>query len=57
MSTLPKQYKSYQDVFEKKNVDILSQNRPYDCAIDIDELATLKNVSPQIAYTNSKEYF
>ena len=58
MSTLPEQYKSYQDVFEKKNVDILPQHRPYDCAIDIedgaqvpfgsiynlsqDELATLK---------------
>ena len=58
MSTLPEQYKSYQDVFEKKNVDILPQHRLYDCAIDIedgaqvpfgpiynmsqDELATLK---------------
>ena len=58
MSTLPEQYKSYQDVFKKKNADILPQHRPYDCAIDIedgaqvpfgaiynlsqDELATLK---------------
>ena len=58
MSALPKQYKFYQDVFEKKNADILPQHRPYDYAIDIedgaqvpfgpiynlsqDELATLK---------------
>ena len=58
MSALPKQYKSYQHIFEKKNANILPQNRPYDCAIDIedgaqvpfrpiynlfqDELATLK---------------
>ena len=58
MSALQEQYKSYQDVFEKKNADILSQHRLYDCAIDIkdgtqvlfgpiynqsqDELATLK---------------
>ena len=58
MSALPEQYKSYQDVFEKKNADILPQHQPYDCAIDIedgaqvyfgsiynlsqDELATLK---------------
>ena len=58
MSALPEQYKSYQDIFKKKNTDILLQHRPYDCAIDIendtqvpfgliynlsqDELATLK---------------
>ena len=58
MSALPEQYKSYQDVFEKKNADILPLHQPYDCAIDIedgaqvpfgpiynlsqDELATLK---------------
>ena len=58
MSALPEQYKSYQDVFEKKNADILPEHRLYDCAIDIedgaqvpfgpiynlsqDELATLK---------------
>ena len=35
MSTLPEQYKPYQDVFEKKNADILPQHRPYDCTIDI----------------------
>ena len=37
MSALPEQYKSYQDVFEKKNADILPQHRPYDCAIDIED--------------------
>ena len=58
MSALPEQYKSYQDVFGKKNADILPQYWPYDCTIDIedgaqvpfgpiynmsqDELATLK---------------
>jgi hypothetical protein len=30
-------YKEYQDVFEKKNVDLLPQHRPYDCAIDLQE--------------------
>ena len=35
MSAFSEQYKSYQDVFEKKNADILPQHRPYDCAIDI----------------------
>ncbi len=29
------QYKDFQDVFEKKNVDILPKHRPYDCAIDL----------------------
>ena len=58
MSALPEQYKSYQDVFEKKKADILPLHRLYDCAINIedgaqvpfgpiynlsqDELATLK---------------
>jgi hypothetical protein len=28
-------YKEYQDVFEKKNVDMLLQHRSYDCAIDL----------------------
>ena len=41
MSALPEQYKSYQDVFEKKNAYILPQHRPYDCAIDIEEDAQL----------------
>jgi hypothetical protein len=35
--TLPTHYKEYQDVFEKKNVDMLSQDRPYDCAIDLQD--------------------
>ena len=37
MSALPDQYKSYQDVFEKKNADISPQHRPYDCAIGIED--------------------
>ena len=37
MSALPEQYKSYQDVFEKKNADILPQHWPYDCTIDIED--------------------
>ena len=37
MSALPEQYKSYQDVFKKKNANILPQHRPYDCAIDIED--------------------
>jgi hypothetical protein len=32
---LPTHYKEYQDVFEKKNVDLFPQQRPYDCAIDL----------------------
>ena len=35
MSTLPEQYKSYQDVFEKKIADILPQHQLYDYAIGI----------------------
>jgi hypothetical protein len=34
-STLLEQYKEYQDVFEKKNVDMLPQHRPYDCMIEL----------------------
>jgi hypothetical protein len=30
-------YKEYQDVFEKKNTDLLPQHRPYDCTIDLQE--------------------
>ena len=37
MSALPEQYKSYQNVFKKKNADILPQHWPYDCPIDIEE--------------------
>ena len=36
-SGLPDRYKEYQDVFEKKNVDMLPQHRPYDCGIDLQE--------------------
>ena len=38
-STIPDQYKEFQDVFEKKNADILPEHRPYDCAIDLQESA------------------
>jgi hypothetical protein len=31
------QYKEYQDVFEKKNPDLLPQHHPYDCAINLQE--------------------
>ncbi len=34
---LPARYKEYEDVFEKKNADILPQHRPYDCGIDLQE--------------------
>ena len=36
-SGLPDRYKKYQDVFEKKNADMLPQHRPYDCGIDLQE--------------------
>ena len=36
-SGLPDRYKEYQDVFEKKNVDMLPQHRPYNCGIDVQE--------------------
>jgi hypothetical protein len=29
------QYYNFKDVFEKKNVDILPEHRPYDCAIEL----------------------
>jgi hypothetical protein len=32
---LPTCYKEYQDVFEKKNTDLLPQHRPYDCVVDL----------------------
>jgi hypothetical protein len=35
--TLSTRYKEYQDVFEKKNVDMLLQHHPYDCAINLQE--------------------
>ena len=36
-SGLPYRYKEYQDVFEKKNADMLPQHRPYDCGINLQE--------------------
>ena len=33
----PIQYEEFKDVFEKKNVDTLSQHHPYDCAIELQE--------------------
>ena len=34
---LPTRYKEYQDVYEKKNDDILPQHYLYNCAIDLHE--------------------
>ncbi|MCO5584595.1 hypothetical protein L7F22_038526 [Adiantum nelumboides] len=34
---LPHQYQDYNDVFEKKNADLLPEHRPYDCAIELQE--------------------
>jgi hypothetical protein len=34
-NALPIHYKEYQDVFEKKNENMLPQHHPYDCAIDL----------------------
>ena len=36
-SGLPDRYKEYQDVFEKKNADMLPQHQPYDYGIDLQE--------------------
>ncbi len=36
-TTIPEEYKDFQDVFEKKNADILPEHRPYDCAIDLQD--------------------
>jgi hypothetical protein len=35
LKALPTHYKEYQDVFEKKNVDLFPQHRLYNCAIDL----------------------
>ena len=32
---IPEQYKDFEDVFQKKNADMLPEHRPYDCAIDL----------------------
>jgi hypothetical protein len=34
-TSIPEQYKDFEDVFQKKNADILPEHRPYDCAIDL----------------------
>jgi hypothetical protein len=34
-TNIPIQCKEFQDVFEKKNADILPEHRPYNCAIDL----------------------
>ena len=34
---IPEQYKDFEDVFQKKNADMLPEHRPYDCAIDLQE--------------------
>jgi len=36
-SKLLEQYNSFEDVFEKKNIDMLPQHRPYNCAIDLEK--------------------
>lgn len=36
-SGIPSQYQDYQDIFEKKNADILPEHRSYDCSIDLKE--------------------
>jgi hypothetical protein len=35
VTNIPDQYKEFQNVFEKKNADILPEHRPYNCAIDL----------------------
>jgi hypothetical protein len=36
---IPSQYKEFEDMFEKKNVDTLPEHRPYDYTIDLKERA------------------
>ena len=36
-SNIPKQYKGFQDIFQKKNANMLPEHRPYDCAINLQE--------------------
>ena len=40
-ASIPKRYKDFEDVFQKKNADMLPEHRPYDCAIDLQEGAQL----------------
>jgi len=37
-TSILEQYKDFQDVF-KKNADMLTEHRPYDCIIDLEEWA------------------
>jgi hypothetical protein len=41
LEALPTCYKEYQDVFEKKNADLLPQHCPYDYTIDFQESTQL----------------
>jgi hypothetical protein len=36
-ASIPERYKDFEDVFQKKNADMLPEHRPYDCAIDLQE--------------------
>ena len=36
-TSIPEQYKEFEDVFQKKSADMLPEHRPYDCAIDLQE--------------------
>ncbi len=36
---MPLQYQAHKNVFEKKNVDMMHEHRPYNCAIDLEEWA------------------
>lgn len=36
-TSIPERYRDFEDVFQKKNADILPEHRPYDCAIDLEE--------------------
>lgn len=37
LTSIPKQYKDFEVVFQKKNADILSKHRPHDCAKELQE--------------------
>ena len=36
-TSIPEQYKEFEDVFQKKSADMLPEHRPYDCAIELQE--------------------
>lgn len=36
-TVIPKQYWGFGDVFEKKNENILSEHRPYNCFVDLSD--------------------